>query len=205
MNDKIINLSSKGLMIIIIVLGVVLSGVIMSYGNPYGMKKKEMDAMGLEIAKAEGADKKENGLTQQELNDYIEKKGVEERTRLLGDQEEKVATTMSFSIYLLGFTFLLIVVALVMAIIGSPKQYVVGIISAGAFVALLFIIYSMSGTDVPASLTEAEALKLNPGDEGLFTGGNWQIAGASITGMIVLIVLAVVSVVGSEVYKMIKG
>ena len=205
MNDKIINLSSKGLMLIIIVIGVVLSIMIMSYGNPYGMKKKEMDAMGLEIAKSEGADKKEKGLTQQELNDYIEKSGVDERNKLLGEQEGKVATTMSFSIYLLGFTFLIIVVALVMAIIGSPKRYIVGIISAVVFVALLFIIYSMSGTDVPASLTEAEAEKLLPGDEPLFSEGNWQIAGWAIGSSIFLGLSAALVAVGSSVYKMIKG
>jgi hypothetical protein len=203
MNDKIINLSSKGLMIVIIVIGVVLSGLIMSYGNPYGMSKEETDAIGLEIAKSENADKQ--GLTQEQLNDYIEEKGIEEKNNLLGQQGEKVATTLVFSQWIMYIAALLIVAALVIAIIGSPKQYVVGIIGVGVFVGLLAIIYSMAGTDVPEVLTIAEAEKLNPGDEGLFTGGNWKIAGASMISMMVLIVLAVVTIVGSEVYKLIKG
>ncbi len=203
MNDKIINLGSKGLMIIIIVVGVVLSGMIMSYGNPYGMNKEETDAMGLEIAKNENADKSD--MTQEQLNAFIEDAGVEKKNELLHQQGEKVSTTLGFSKWVLYLAGLLIIVALVLAIIGSPKEYIVGMIGVGAFVALIAIIYSMAGTDVPESLTIAEAAKLNPGEEGLFTGGNWKIAGASMVSMMVLIVLAVVSIVGSEVYKIIKG
>lgn len=203
MNDKIINLGSKGLMIIIIVVGVVLSGMIMSYGNPYGMNKEETDAMGLEIAKNENADKSD--MTQEQLNAFIEDAGVEKKNELLHQQGEKVSTTLGFSKWVLYLAGMLIIVALVLAIIGSPKEYIVGMIGVGAFVALIAIIYSMAGTDVPESLTIAEAAKLNPGEEGLFTGGNWKIAGASMVSMMVLIVLAVVSIVGSEVYKIIKG
>ena len=203
MNDKIINLGSKGLMIIIIVVGVVLSTMIMSYGNPYGMNKEETDAMGLEIAKSENA--AESDLTQEELNTFIEDKGVDMKNQMLHEQGEKVSTTLSFSKWILILAALLIVGALIFAIIGSPKEYVVGIIGAGVFIGLIAVIYSMSGTDVPASLTLAEAEKLKPGEEGLFTGGNWKVAGASMVSMMVLIVLAVVSIVGSEVYKIIKG
>jgi hypothetical protein len=203
MNDKIINLSSKGLMIIIIVVGVVLSGMIMSYGNPYGMNKEETDAIGLEIAKSENADKSD--MTQEQLNTFIEDAGIDKKNEMLHDQGEKVSTTLGFSKWVLYLAALLIVVALVMAIIGSPKEYIVGMIGVGVFVALIAIIYSMAGTDVPESLTVAEAVKLKPGEEGLFTGGNWKIAGASMVSMMVLIVLAVVTIVGSEVYKIIKG
>ena len=69
MNDKIINLGSKGLMLAIIVIGVVLSIFIMSYGNPYGMNKEETDAIGLEIAKSENADKQ--GLTQEQIDERV--------------------------------------------------------------------------------------------------------------------------------------
>lgn len=203
MNDKIINLSSKGLMIIIIVVGVVLSGMIMSYGNPYGMNKEETDAMGLEIAKSENAD--QSDMTQEQLNTFIEDAGIDKKNEMLHDQGEKVSTTLGFSKWVLYLAALLIVVALVMAIVGSPKEYIVGMIGVGVFVALIAIIYSMAGTDVPESLTVAEAVKLKPGEEGLFTGGNWKIAGASMVSMMVLIVLAVVTIVGSEVYKIIKG
>ncbi len=203
MNDKIINLGSKGLMLVIIVVGVVLSAMIMSYGNPYGMTKVETDSMGLEIAKSENADKK--GLTQEELNTFIEDAGVEKKNQLLHEQGDKVSTTLGFSQIILYLAAGLIVVALIIAIIGSPKQYIVGMIGVGVFIGLLAIIYSTSGTDVPEALTLAEAEKLKPGEEGLFSGGNWKIAGASIVSMMVLIVLAVVTIVGSEVYKVIKG
>lgn len=203
MNDKIINLSSKGLMLVIIVVGVVLSAMIMSYGNPYGMNKEETDAMGLEIAKNENADK--GDLTQEQLNTFIEDAGVDKKNQLLHEQGEKVSTTLGFSKWVLYLAALLIVVALVMAIIGSPKEYIVGIIGAGVFVGLIAVIYMMAGTDVPESLTIAEAEKLKPGEEGLFTGGNWKVAGTAMVSMMVLIALATTSIVGSEVYKIIKG
>jgi Flp pilus assembly protein TadB len=203
MNDKIINISSKGLMLVIIVVGVVLSAMVMSYGNPGGMKKPDTDALGLEIAKNENADK--SGMTQQELNTFIEDAGVNKQKELLHDQGDKVSSTLNFSKWVLYLAVILIVVALVLAIVGSPKKYIVGMIGVGVFVALIAIIYSMAGTDVPESLTIAESAKLNPGEEGLFTGDNWKVAGASMVSMMVLIVLAVVTIVGSEVYKMIKG
>lgn len=203
MNDKIINLSSKGLMLIIIIVGVVLSITIMSYGNPYGMNAEQTNSLGLEIAKNENADK--GDLTQEQLNTFIEDKGIEKKNQLLHDQGEQVSTTLTFSIVVLIIAGVLIVLALIMAIIGSPKEYIVGMIGAGAFVALIAVIYSMSGTDIPEPLTLAEAGKLKPGEEGLFVGGNWKLAGASIVSVMVLLVVAVVSIVGSEVYKIVKG
>lgn len=203
MNDKIINLSSKGLMIIIIVIGVVLSGMIMNYGNPYGMGKEETDAIGLEIAKSENADKQ--GLTQEQLNNFIEEKGVEEKNNMLGQQGEKVSSTLYFSFVIMGLAAFLIVLALVAAIIGSPKKYMMGIVAGVGFAILLFVIYSMSGTDVPPSLVAAETEKLSPGQEGLFTGDNWKIAGWALGSSIFLGIAAAVITAGSSVYKMIKG
>ncbi len=203
MNDKIINIGSKALLLIIVVIGVVISGIIMSYGNPSGMDEKEINALGMEMVKEQNLDPTQ--YTQEQINDMVRETGKAKKDELAGEQADKVVSVTQFTLIVMGLAVFFIFLGVVLGLISSPKEYLVGIIGAVVFVALILIIYNISGADVPTTLSLAEADKLQPGQEALFTGGNWKIAGTAMMSMIILIVLAVVSIVGSEVYKIVKG
>jgi Flp pilus assembly protein TadB len=203
MNDKIINISSKALLLIIVVVGVVISSIIMSYGNPSFMNEEEVNALGMEMVKEGNLDPSQ--YTQEEINDIIRETGKTKKEELAIEQGDKVVTVTNFTLIVMVIAVFLILLGVVLGLISSPKEYVVGLIGAVVFVVLIVIIYNIAGTDVPNSLSTAEAAKLQPGQEALFTGDNWKLAGTAMLSMIVLIVIAAVSIVGSEVYKIVKG
>ncbi len=203
MNDKIINIGSKALLLIIVVVGVVISSIIMSYGNPSFMNEEEVNALGMEMVKSQNLDPTQ--YTQEEINEIIRETGKTKKDELSAEQGDKVVSVTNFTLIVMLIAVFLIFLGVVLGLIGSPKEYIVGIIGAVVFVVLIVVIYNIAGVDVPNTLSSAEAAKLQPGQEALFTGANWKLAGTAMISMIFLIALAAVSIIGSEVYKIVKG
>lgn len=201
MNSKILNLGAKGLMVILILVGAILTYLVMSDGDPLAMNELEIRALGEEVAIQEN---KAEELGQAELNSYVLEEGTKIKNDLLLTQRQHVSTVVDYSGFLLMVISALIIVAIVVGIFVDPKKFIISIISVAGFVLLIIAIYYMVGTDPPGHLVQKEADALVAPSNLLFTAENWQIAGAAIVSMGVLLGLTVVTLVAGEVVKMFK-
>jgi len=202
MNDKIINISSKALMLVIIVIGIVFSAIIMSYGNPKGYKEKDIYQLGKEVALQKELDKT---ATQQELDAFIEETGAKIKNEMMEEQDGHVFNVINFTVYVIGLALLLIIVALAIGLIGNPKKSIKGIAGAVGLGLLIFIIYSSSSDTLFDYMIEKNAELAKDNREPIYDAVGMKLAGGSIVTSLILIGLAIIAWVGSAFYKMVKS
>lgn len=202
MNEKIFNIIAKSIMLIVIIIGVVLSVIVMSYGNPKGYGDKEIYAMGKEVAISEGLDDK---LGQADLDAFINKTGTDMKHELMEKQDGNVFNAIIFTRVILFVAALLILVALVVGLVNEPKKYLIGLGGIVVLAILVFVVYKMSSDVLPESLVERNNDMLKDGKPALYDEGGFKLAGGVIWSSIILIVIASITWIGSAVYKTIKS
>ncbi|MCB9188984.1 MAG: hypothetical protein H6598_08670 [Flavobacteriales bacterium] len=202
MNDKIINISAKALMIVIIIVGVILSGIIMGYGNPKGYKDKDIYRLGKEVALKEGVNK---SASQQELDAFIEETGTKIKNDMMAEQDGHVFTVINFTGWVIGLALILIAVAMVIGLIGDPKKAIKGIAGAVGLALLVYIVYTMSTDALPDYMLEKNADLAKEGKDPIYDASGMKLAGGTIVSSIILIVVAIAAWIGSAVYKIVKS
>ncbi|CAG5086105.1 hypothetical protein [Parvicella tangerina] len=202
MNDKVINIGAKVVMILIIVGGVILSGIIMSYGNPKGYTDKDIYALGKEVAIKEGKNKE---YDQQKLDDFITETGTKIKNDMMEEQDGHVFTAIIFTRVVLILAVVLIAVALIIGLIGEPKKYIKGLAGVVGLGILIFIIWQTSTDVLPDTLVAKNNDLLAEGKEPIYDAEGMKLAGGAITSAIVLIFIAVAAWIGSAVYKVVKS
>lgn len=201
MNDKIFNLVAKGIMLLIIVIGGILAGIVIKTGNPHQYDDKELYGLGKEVAIKEGKDK---SLTQVELDSFIETTGKEIQEERKADQDSNVQTVMKFTIAIIIITLGIVVLAMVFGVALNPKKFIVGIVGIGVLVALVFIVYQTASEELPAKMIERNAQLVQNGNEEVYDAQGMKLAGGAIMSTLILLVLGVVAIVFSSIYKLVK-
>ncbi len=202
MNDKIINISSKVIMALIIVVGIILSVIIMGYGNPKGYDDQDIYNLGKEVAIKEGMNKK---LDQAELDSYIEKTGTDIKNKKMEEQDGHVFTAIIFTRTILYVALGLIAIALIIGLVGEPKKYIKGIAGVIGLALLVFIVWKTSTDVLPEGLLAKNAALAQEGKEPIYDSTGMKLAGGAITSSIILIFIAVAAWIGSAVYKVVKS
>jgi hypothetical protein len=204
-NDKKINLIAKGVMIILIIVGVALSYFVMLDGNPGGMTDKEIHALGTEIAKADGADKT---MTQTELMNYIQTKGIEKKEALELVLDKDVSNVIDYTKYIIYIIILAVVFGMVMGFLANPKKFLISFAVGVGFVALLYIIYNGVSDVVPADLVAKEDTAILENmltEEGRqYVPDSWRIASWAYVSTSLLILTTLVVLVAGEVARIFR-
>jgi hypothetical protein len=204
--NKIFTLISKGIMVLLIVVGVLLSYFVISDGNPDGLKDKEIKALGSEIAQEKGA---QNTMTQAELMSYIDKEGMKKRDELSMALHKDVKNVLNFTfITLILIMFLLLIVGSVFSLLANPKKFVITLLVGVGFVVVLFAIYYGVSDTVPTVLVENEnaaVIENSIGEEQRqFVSSNWRIASWAYFSTALLIISAIVILIVGEVAKLFR-
>jgi hypothetical protein len=204
--NKIFTLISKGIMVLLIVVGVLLSYFVISDGNPDGLKDKEIKALGSEIAQEKGA---QNTMTQAELMSYIDKEGLKKRDELSMALHKDVKNVLNFTfITLILIMFLLLIVGSVFSLLANPKKFVITLLVGVGFVVVLFAIYYGVSDTVPTVLVENEnaaVIENSIGEEQRqFVASNWRIASWAYFSTALLIISAIVILIVGEVAKLFR-
>jgi hypothetical protein len=204
-NGKLFNLIAKGVMIVLIVVGVVLSYFVMLDGNPGGMSDKEIHALGTEIAKADGADKT---MTQTELMNYIQTKGIEKKEAMELVLDKDVSNVIDYTKVILYIIILAVVFGMVMALISNPKKFVVSFAVGAVFIGLLFGIYYGVSDVVPTELVAKEDAAIVENaltEEGRqYVADSWRIASWAYVSTALLILTTLVVLVAGEVARIFR-
>lgn len=189
-------------MIVIIIVGVILSGIIMGYGNPKGYKDKDIYRLGKEVALKEGVNK---SASQQELDAFIEETGTKIKNDMMAEQDGHVFTVINFTGWVIGLALILIAVAMVIGLIGDPKKAIKGIAGAVGLALLVYIVYTMSTDALPDYMLEKNADLAKEGKDPIYDASGMKLAGGTIVSSIILIVVAIAAWIGSAVYKIVKS
>jgi hypothetical protein len=204
-SGKLFNLIAKGVMIVLIVVGVVLSYFVMLDGNPGGLSDKEIHALGTEIAKADGADKT---MTQTELMNYIQSKGLEKKEEMELVLDKDVSNVIDYTKVILYIIILAVIFGMVMGLLANPKKFLISFAVGIGFVALLYIIYNGVSDAVPADLLAKEdtaILENNLTEEGRqFVPDSWRIASWAYVSTALLILTTLVVLVAGEVARIFR-
>ncbi len=204
-NNKIYNLIAKGIMVVLIVIGVYFTGKIWSDGNPDKLDTKGIQALGTEIAKAEGAQDK---MTQSELITYIETKGEEKRQEMSKVLHKDVKGVINFSLIQILIVILTVVLGLVIGLMVNPKKFLISFAIGGGFVGLLLAIYYGVSDEVPAVLLQKENQAVLEGaldeEKKLYLPGNWRIASWAFMSTVILLIGAVFVWIAGEVSRIFK-
>jgi hypothetical protein len=203
--NNIYNLIAKGLMATLIVVGVVLSYFVLSDGNPDALDTKGVQALGTEIAKAEGV---QNKLTQSELIAYIEEKGEGKRQELSKVLHKDVSNVLQFTYLQLFLIIGTVVLGMVIGLIVNPKKFLVSLAIGGGFIIVLVAIYYNVSDSVPESLIlkENQAVLDNTitEDKKLFIPSNWRLASWAIISSIILLFASIFVWIAGELTKVFK-
>lgn len=204
--NKIFTLIGKGIMVLLIVVGVILSYFVMSDGNPDALDARGIQALGTEIAQAEGA---QNTMTQAELMSYIDEKGMEKRDELSKVLHKDVSNVLNFmwgTLYLI--IFLLLIVGSIFLLMANPKKFVISLLIGVGFVGVLFAIYYGVSDTVPTVLVEKENAAVIENtiseEQRQFDTSNWRIASWAYFSTALLIISAIVILIVGEVAKLFR-
>lgn len=202
MNDKILNISAKGIMILIMTIGIILSYVVISYGNPQSYDDDDIYRMGKEVAIKEG---KNTEYDQAKLDAFINETGQAMKDELSATQDGNVFNVLVFTLIVFGVTAFFVVVGAIFGVALDPKKYLIGIAGMAVLVILVYVVW-MSASDVlPASLEAKNAELIKEGKEASYDGAGMKLAGGAITSTIILMVIGVLTVIGSSIYKVVKS
>jgi uncharacterized membrane protein len=202
MNEKILNISAKGVMIAIIVIGVILSWVVISYGNPQAYDDDDIYRMGKEVAITEGKNKE---YDQAKLDAFIEETGTKMKQELSETQDNNVFKAITFTQIVIYIAIGLIVVALVFGVVSDPKKALLGLGGALVVFLLVYIVWQTSTDVLPEKLEAKNADLIKEGKEAIYDGSGMKLAGGAITSTIILITIAIAAWIGSAVYKVVKS
>lgn len=202
MNDKILNISAKGLMILVIVIGVILSWVVISYGNPQAYDDDDIYRMGKEVAIKEGKNKE---YDQAKLDAFIETTGTELKQELSAKQDSNVFNVLVFTLWIFGITAAIVVLGSVFGVALDPKKYLLGIAGMVVLILLVYIVWQTSTEELPAKLVAKNTDLVKEGKEAIYDGAGMKLAGGALTSTIILMVIGVVAVIGSSIYKVVKS
>lgn len=202
MNDKVINLGAKGIMILLIVIGAILSYVVISNGNPQAYDENDMYQMGKEVALKEGKDK---SLNQAELDNFIMSTGQERKNELSASQDNNVYKAIMFTIIIFGLTAVIVLFGSVFGLMLDPKKYLMGLVGIVVLFILVYAVWAGSTEELPTKLVEANTNMLNDGKRAIYDGTGMKLAGGAIWSTVILTVLAAIAWIGSAVYKVINS
>lgn len=202
MNDKIINLGAKGIMILLIVIGVILSYIVISYGNPQAYKDNDMYQMGREVALKEGKDK---SMTQAELDNFIMTTGQAMKDELSATQDSNVFNAIMFTLIIFIVTAGVVLLGSVFGLVLDPKKYLMGVVGVIVLFILVYAVWAGSSDELPAKLVEANNNMISDGKNPIYENSGMKLAGGAIWSTVVLLVLAVIAWVGSAVYKVVNS
>jgi hypothetical protein len=204
--NKIFTLIGKAVMVILIVVGVILSYFVMSDGNPDGLDARGIQALGTEIAQAEGA---QNKMTQADLMSYIEEKGMEKKVELSKVLHKDVKNVLNFtyaSIFLI--LFLLLIVGSIFSLLANPKRFLITLLIGLGFVGVMFAIYYGVSDVVPTILVEKENAAVIENtiseEQRQFVSSNWRIASWASFSTALLIISAIVILIVGELAKLFR-
>jgi hypothetical protein len=204
--NKIIGISSKAIMAVLIIVGLVMCYNVLADGNPKGWSEQDKYDQGQIIVAANGG---QNELSPEALEKKINEEGKKVQETTLTRQTANVESTLGFTKWIVIFALILIAAALVLAIVLSPKKFIVAGVGVIVFGIILYVIYSGAESEVPAMLTMNEADKFTQSSdpdnfEYVYTPDNWKMAGAAVTASLFLIGTAVVGIVVSSIVKLVK-
>jgi hypothetical protein len=204
--NKIFTLIGKVVMVLLIVVGVTLSYFVMSDGNPDALDARGIQALGTEIAQAEGA---HNKMTQADLMSYIDEKGMEKRDELSKVLHSDVKNVLNFTFATIFIIlFLLLIVGSVFSLMANPKRFVITLLVGVGFVGLLFAIYYGVSDTVPTVLVEKENAAVIENtiseEQRQFVASNWRIASWAYFSTALLIISAIVILIVGEVAKLFR-
>lgn len=202
MNDKILNISAKGLMIVIITIGAILSWIVISYGNPQSYDDDDIYRMGKEVAIKEG---KNTEYDQAKLDAFIEETGTAMKQELSEKQDSNVFNVLVFTMWVFIITIGLVVLGSIFGIVLDPRKYILGIVGMIVLVLLVYVVWQTATDVLPADLVTKNADAVKEGKEPIYDGAGMKLAGGAITSTIILMVIGVLAVIGSSVYKVVKS
>jgi hypothetical protein len=204
--NKLFTLIGKAVMVILIVVGVTLSYFVMSDGNPDGLDARGIQALGTEIAQAEGA---QNKMTQAELMSYIDEKGMEKKEELSKVLHKDVKNVLNFTYFILALVVvLLLIVGSIFSLLANPKKFLISLLSGLGFIGIMLAIYYGVSDTVPTILVEKENAAVIENtiseEQRLFVSSNWRIASWAYFSTILLILSAVIILVVGELAKLFR-
>lgn len=202
MNDKILNISAKGLMILVILIGVILSWVVISYGNPQAYDDDDIYRMGKEVAIKEG---KNQEYDQAKLDAFIEETGTAMKQELSEKQDSNVFNVLVFTLWIFWITVGIVVIGSLFGVALDPKKYLIGIAGMIVLALLVYIVWQTASDVLPAKLEAKNADLIKEGKEAIYDGAGMKLAGGTITSTIILMVVGVLAVIGSSIYKIVKS
>ncbi|MFP5471037.1 MAG: hypothetical protein ACLGGV_05535 [Bacteroidia bacterium] len=151
MDTKKLNLMLKGLTALIFVVGLVLSFMVISNGDPRNVDAEQLGIV--EWNKQYEAHKKQNGdvpfaseKTPQEMGDEIAEVLVEDITGT-------VSTTINFTMIVLYACIIISLITFVIALISDFKRFKPFLIGAIVLLVIVGISYAMASDVVPQDLT----------------------------------------------------
>lgn len=204
--NKIFTLIGKAVMVLLIVVGVILSYFVMSDGNPDALDARGIQALGTEIAQAEGA---QNTMTQAQLMSYIDEKGMEKRDELSKVLHKDVKNVLNFTfVTLFLIMFLLLIVGSIFSLLANPKKFIITLLIGVGFVGVMFAIYYGVSDTVPTVLVEKENAAVIENtiseEQRQFVASNWRIASWAYFSTALLIISAIVILIVGEVAKLFR-
>lgn len=192
MENKLTKRILTGVTFVLITIGIIVMGIVMSNGDVPGPKEKKQ--LGIAAYNAEAA--KIQGNPTKTLNEFEE----EEYSKTMTAIDGAAGGMVNFSYYL---TLIAIIVTIgfgiVLPLVKNPKSMKTFIVFIGALGVFLAIIYFVTkGGEM--TMAESAALSSNPDA----TQGNYDLATWGLVSTAILTVGALVAWFGGAVYGLIK-
>ncbi|MFT5601284.1 MAG: hypothetical protein ACI9N1_001527 [Flavobacteriales bacterium] len=204
--NKIIGLSSKVLIAILGIVGVIMCIVVLKDGNPNGWNEQDRYDLGqVEVAKGNDV----NELSPRALDQKIKDEGKKIHEITLARQKGNAKSTLVYTKWVLILAIVIIVGALILAIVLAPKRFIIPGIAIVVFGLVLMGIYYGVGDEVPEAMAQIDADNFANATKPeeftpVFTADSWRLAGAAIVSSLFLAGIAIVGIIVASVVKLVK-
>lgn len=190
MDSKKLNLILKGLTAVIFVVGLVLSFIVISNGDPRNIDAEQLGV--IEWNKQYEAHKAQNGDVPFASEKTPQEIGEEMFNEMDADIKGTVSTTINFTMTVLYACIIISLLTFVIALVTDFKRFMPFLIGTVALLVIIGISYAMASDVLPDNLAMKTDAK------------TYKLVGTGILTTFILTILAVIAWVAGEALKLFR-